>query len=400
MAAASGWAGRGRTAVAGIGFSQLTRTHEASLGRLAIDACRAAIADAGLEPEAIDGLATHPDQPFLGAGNRPGEDLVPAAFLIDHLRLAPEIAWYAQVSAGLIPSAIVEAVNALIAGACRYALVWRAMHRPAGTYGAWREPAAAGDSQFTAPWGYASPFQLHAVAYRRYLHRYGAAREEMAALVTNSRANAQLNEAAFFRGAPMSVDDYLAARMISDPLCLFDCDIPVEGCAALVLTTAERARDLPGRPAYVAAWGQHTAPRPAYVNYMLDDHMACGASTAGKLWSRSGLGPEDVDAAQLYDGFSPSAWYWLEAAGFCPEGEAHRFVQDGRIALGGELPVNTFGGSLSEGRLHGMGHIAEAARQAAGRAGPRQVEGAEVAVALDGSPLLRGAGLLFTREPR
>ena len=393
------WAHSGKTAVTGIGFSKLTRTHERSLGRLAIDACRAAIADAGLAPRDIDGLATHPDQPFRGAGNRPGEDLVPAAFLIDHLDLAPEISWYAQVSAGLIPSAIIEAVNALLAGACTHALVWRAMHRPAGTYGAWREPVATGDSQFSAPYGYTSPFQLHAVAYRRYLHRFGASREEMATLVTNSRANAQLNDAAFFNGTPMTADDYLEARMISEPICLFDCDIPVEGCAAIVLTTAERARDLPQRPAYIAGYGQHTASRPTYINYMLDDYMACGASTAGKLWSRSGLGPEDVDVAELYDGFSPSTWYWLEAAGFCPEGEAHSFVQDGRIALGGELPVNTFGGSLSEGRLHGMGHIAEAARQVSGRAGPRQVEGAAVAVALDGSPLLRGGGLLFTREP-
>ena len=393
------WAGSGKTAVVGIGFSKLTRNHETPLGRLTIDACRAAIADAGLEPGAIDGLATYPDQPFRGAGNRAGEDLVPAAFLIDHLELAPEIRWYAQVSAGLIPSAVIEAANALLAGACDYALVWRAMHRPAGTYGAWREPVATGDTQFTAPYGFTSPFQLHAVAYRRYLHRFGASREDMAALVTNSRANAQLNDAAFFQGTPMSVDDYLAARMISEPICLFDCDIPVEGGAAIVLTTAERARDLPQRPAYLAGYGQHTARRPTYINYMLDDYMACGGSTARKLWAASGLGPEYVDVAELYDGFSPSTWYWLEAAGFCPEGEAHRFVQDGRVALGGELPVNTFGGSLSEGRLHGMGHIAEAARQVSDRAGPRQVEGTEVAVALDGSPLLRGGGLLFTREP-
>ena len=393
------WAAKGKTAVAGIGFSQLTRTHERPLGQLAIEACRAAIADAGIEPSQIDGLATHPDQPFRGAGQPPRRG-PRARGLPDRPPRHRNGDRVVRAGLGRADSgAIIEALNALLAGACTYALVWRAMHRPAGAYGAWREPVAGGDSQFSAPYGYTSPFQLHAVAYQRYMHRFGATREDMAALVTNSRANAQRNESAFFYGTPMSVDDYLAARMISEPICLFDCDIPVEGCAALVLTTAERARDLPRPPAYVAAWGQHTAPRPTYVNYMLDDYMACGASTAGKLWSRSGLGPGDVDAAQLYDGFSPSTYYWLEAAGFCPEGEAHRFVQDGRVALDGELPVNTFGGSLSEGRLHGMGHIAEAARQASGRAGPRQVEGAEVSIALDGSPLLRGGGLLFTREP-
>jgi acetyl-CoA acetyltransferase len=132
---------------------------------------------------------------------------------------------------------------------------------------------------------------------------------------------------------------------------------------------------------------------------MLDDYMACGRAASGQMWQRAGLGPDDVDAAQLYDGFSPSVYYWLESAGFCPEGEAFRFVQDGRIALEGDLPVNTFGGSLSEGRLHGMGHLAEAVSQVTGRAGPRQVKDAHVAVAMDGSPLLRGSGVVFTRDP-
>jgi acetyl-CoA acetyltransferase len=106
-----------------------------------------------------------------------------------------------------------------------------------------------------------------------------------------------------------------------------------------------------------------------------------------------------MDAAQLYDGFSPSTYYWLEAAGFCPQGEAHAFIQDGRIALDGELPVNTFGGSLSEGRLHGMGHLAEAALQVTGRAGERQIPGAKAVCAIDGSPLLRGSGIVFTADP-
>ena len=126
--------------------------------------------------------------------------------------------------------------------------------------------------------------------------------------------------------------------------------------------------------------------------------MACGASLAQKLWSSSGLGPQDMDAAELYDGFSPSTLYWLEAAGFCQRGEAYAFIQDGRIALEGELPVNTFGGSLSEGRLHGMGHIAEAVFQVTGRAEQRQIPGAAAVCAIDGSPMLRGSGLVLTKE--
>ena len=126
------------------------------------------------------------------------------------------------------------------------------------------------------------------------------------------------------------------------------------------------------------------------MHYSVDDYIECGQSLATKLWASSGLGPQDMDAAELYDGFSPSTIYWLEAAGFCGRGEAYQFIQDGRIALEGELPVNTFGGSLSEGRLHGMGHIAEAVFQVTGRAEKRQIPGAAAVCAIDGSPMLRG----------
>jgi acetyl-CoA acetyltransferase len=238
------------------------------------------------------------------------------------------------------------------------------------------------------------------MAYQRYLHLSGGRREAMAALAVNQRRNANMNERAYFRGTPMTEEDYLNSRFIAEPLCLFDCDIPIEGCAAFVLTSAERARDLKQLPAYIAACAQNTATaRPANISYILDDYMTCGATLAGRLWRDSGLGPHDMGAAQLYDGFSPSTYYWLEAAGFCPQGEAHAFIQDGRIAIEGELPVNTFGGSLSEGRLHGMGHLAEAALQVTGRAGPRQVAGCNACCAIDGSPLLRGSGVVFTSEP-
>jgi acetyl-CoA acetyltransferase len=152
-------------------------------------------------------------------------------------------------------------------------------------------------------------------------------------------------------------------------------------------------------PAYIAGYGQNTASRRTLLYYTLDDYMACGGSLANKLWQSAGLGPHDMDAAQLYDGFNPSTLYWLEAAGFCAEGEGAAFVRDGRIAIEGELPVNTFGGSLSEGRMHGMGHIAEAVRQVTGRAEQRQIPGASAVCAIDGSPMLRGSGLIVTREP-
>ena len=197
----------------------------------------------------------------------------------------------------------------------------------------------------------------------------------------------------------MSREDYFASRWIAEPLRLFDCDVPVDGCVAMVVTSAERARDLRHPPAYIAGYGQNTAPRRALLHYALDDYMECGGSLARKLWASAGAGPREMNAAQLYDGFNPSTLYWLEAAGFCARGEGEGFVQDGRIALAGELPVNTFGGSLSEGRMHGMGHIAEAVRQVTGRAEQRQIAGAELVCAIDGSPMLRGSGLVVAKHP-
>ncbi len=390
---------KGKVAVVGIGYSEISRHVHRSLASLTVEACTAAVQDAGLSLRDVDGLATFPNAPYLGAGNRDGVDLATVDLVINHLGLASRVRWYAQIDVGMVLSAIAHGVNALIAGACDCVLVWRSLHRPRDRYAAWTSERASGDSQFTAPYGCASIIQWHAFAYRRYMAEYGATREEMATLAVNSRRNAQLNEHAFFRDKPMSREDYLSARTIADPLCLYDCDVPVEGCAALVLTTAERARDLRHPPAYVAGYAQNTSPRPALLSYALDDYLACAGPTGKQLWETSGLGPQDVHVAQLYDGFSPSVYYWLEALGFCHRGEAHQFIQDGRIELEGDLPVNTFGGSLSEGRLHGMGHLAEAVRQVTGRAGARQVADAHVAVVTDGSPMMRGGAMLFTDQP-
>ena len=270
------WEGKGKTAVVGLGMSKLTRRADKPLGALALDACYAAIADAGLKPSDIDGLATYPDQPFRGAGNRDGEDLVNALFLMTHGEFAPDIKWYAQISTGMIASAPIEGVNALMSGACNYVLFWRAMHIPKGTYNSFRGYQAGGDGQFGAPYGHVHGYQTHAMAYRHYLNKYNHNREKMAALVTNSRKNANLNPNAFFYEQPMSVEDYLNARTIADPLALFDCDVPVEGCTALVMTTADRAKDLKNKPAYIAGYGQNTAHRPEYMTYMIDDYLAAG----------------------------------------------------------------------------------------------------------------------------
>ncbi|HWC30298.1 MAG TPA: hypothetical protein VG845_09470 [Dehalococcoidia bacterium] len=391
------WPGKGKVAVAGIGFSELSRHSDQPLGKLAFDAANAALEDAGLDASLVDGIATY----NMGAITHDGYDGVSADYFLKHYPMSPDFRWYAQLDQGMVASAVLEGVNAIIAGSANYVIVWRAMHRPQDRpYTQVTTHTATGDSQFTLPYGQAAIYQWHAMAYQRYLHLSGASRESMARLAVTQRRNANLNPRAYFRDTPLSEEDYLNSRFISEPLCLFDCDIPIEGCAAFLLTSAERARDLRQPPAYIAACAQNTARRrPTLISYILDDYMACGETLAGQLWRDSGLGPRDMRAAQLYDGFSPSTYYWLEAAGFCAQGEAHAFIQDGRIDLTGELPLNTFGGSLSEGRLHGMGHLAEAALQVTGRAGPRQVASCDAACAIDGSPLLRGSGLVFTSTP-
>jgi acetyl-CoA acetyltransferase len=392
------WQHKGAVAIAGVGFSPIERRTSTPLGTHALAAATAAAEDCGLPLSAIDGLATYPAAPFIGAVNRDGEDVINVGFFLSEPRL-PNVTWYSQAGEGLVVTAIRDAVNALLAGACTYALVWRAMYVPPGTYGRATADKAIGDAQFTAPYGCISPIQWHALTYRHYLEKYGARREDMAALVLNSRRNANRNIHAIFADRPLSRDEYLGARMISDPLCLYDCDVPVTACVAMVLTTPERARDLRHAPAYVAAIGQQTANRGNPISYTLHDHIDSGKPMVDRLWSDSGLAPADMAAAELYDGFAPSTLYWLEAAGFCRRGEALRFIQDGRIALGGTLPVNTFGGSLSQGRLHGMGHVAEAVLQISGRVGERQITDPAAIIVLDGSPMLRGSGMILTRDP-
>jgi acetyl-CoA acetyltransferase len=391
------WPGKGKVAVVGIGFSPIQRNTDAPLGVFAKIAVENAVADAGLKIDDVDGLATYAEPPFIGARRVDGEDMVTAEFVLDSLPFK-EVRWYADLREGMVISAVQAAVFALLAGACRYAVVWRAMAQPRGPYGRLEQAEVGGEAQFQATFGCISPIQWHAMAYRRYLQLYGASREEMATLVVNSRRNATRNPNAYFR-TPLTREEYLNARMISDPLCLLDCDVPVQACAALVLTRADRARDLRNPPAYIAAVRQTAYRRQNLLHYTLHDYYEAGRSLADRLWSDAGLGPKDMAAAELYDGFSPTVWYWLEAAGFCGRGEAHAFIQGGRIEVGGELPVNTHGGSLSQGRLHGIGHIAEAVLQVMGRAGDRQVRDAGAVCAFVGSPMLRGGAIVVTREP-
>jgi len=392
------WQGKGKIAFIGVGFSSIERSTDRPLGEFADEAIQNALNDAGLRSTDIDGLATYPEPSYAGALQREGVDMISPEWVLANCSPG-DVKWYANLNGGMVTAAIVESAMALLGGACNYALVWRAMHHPKRTSGRRDVEVSNGDAAFSEPFGCVSGVQWHALAYRRYLERYGQSREGIASLVINSRRNANLNENAFFHDKLMSQEDYLKARMISDPLCLLDCDIPVQTCMAMIMTTAERARDLKNKPAYLGGFSLNAMPRPPMLNYTFIDYLEVGGLTASQLWSSAGIGPSDVTAAMLYDGFAPSTLYWLEAAGFCKPGEAMSFIKDGRIAIEGELPINTFGGSLSQGRLHGMGHATEAVLQASGRAGPRQVLDCSAICVFSGSPMYRGSGLVVTSEP-
>jgi acetyl-CoA acetyltransferase len=229
------------------------------------------------------------------------------------------------------------------------------------------------------------------------MHEFGTTREQLGALAVNARANAAKNPNAIYTD-PMTLDDYLAARMISTPLCLFDCDAPTDGATAFVISHCDRAGDLPNPAVHVNALGTALHGRPSWDQWEDLTTMAA-RDAAASMWARTDLAPADVDVAQLYDGFSILNLIWLEALGFCDKGEGGPFVEGGsRIGLGGELPLNTGGGQLSGGRLHGFGLVHEAVLQLRGQADGRQVDVPEVAVVANGGGNLAGTMLLTRGE--
>jgi acetyl-CoA acetyltransferase len=223
----------------------------------------------------------------------------------------------------------------------------------------------------------------------------------MASVLVEARKNGSRIPWSYWHEKPLRAEEYLAEPMINDPICRLDCDLPVDGVACFVLTSAERARDLPNRPVYVAGYAtgaplRHRLP----LHWPLDDVMEVGLETARRLWERSGIAPADVDLPLVYDGFSPFVYLWMEALGLCPVGEAHRLVLEGGIDSDqeGAVPVLSGGGALGNGRMHGVPQMLECYLQLAGRAGERQRSGVSVGVACHSSPHYGGA-VAYSAEP-
>ncbi len=374
--------------ISGVGQSAIGRR----LGRddldLTCEAALAAIADAGLEPDDIDGLAAYPGPIQGGPGfSGPGIYEVQDALGID-------LRWHLSGLEGpaqIMP--IIHAALAVGAGLCRHALVYRTVTESTAAADTGRRGIGAGSREisgfaaFMIPFGAMSAANWLALYARRHMHEFGTKREHLAMVALTDRRHAALNPKAIYR-EPLTMDEYLNARMVSEPFGLYDCDVPVDGSTAVIVSTSDAARDLPHPAVRFNAVGTAIRARPLWDQWGDITTMAA-RDAAAHLWTRTDLKPTDVDTAQLYDGFSFLTLAWLEALGFCGKGESGPFVEGGqRISLGGDLPLNTWGGQLSGGRLHGFGFVAEACRQLRGECGDRQVPSCEVAaVGVGGGPV-------------
>lgn len=394
--------------ISGIGQSAVGRRLFRSGLDLTIDAALDAIADAGLTTDDIDGLATYPGSyPMPPGFSGPGTPDVQ-----DALRL--RLNWHRGGIEGAAQlSALVDAVLAVSAGLARHVLVYRTVTESSaqaagregiglsgGGGGGGGVPKMGGSLQWSIPFRAYSAANWLAMNCRRHMHEFGTTTEQLAQISINGRRNAGLNPKAVYRD-PMTLDDYLAARMITTPFRLYDCDAPVDGSTAVIVSAPEHASAVDHPVARVESVGTALRGRPSWDQF--DDMTTMAARDAGAmLWERTTLTPADVDVAELYDGFSFLTMVWLEALGFCGRGESGPYVEDGtNLALDGPLPVNTHGGQLSAGRLHGYGFVHEAVLQLRGEAGARQVAGRpEVAAVANGGGPVAGALLLVREDGR
>ncbi len=385
------WPLHRRTAVTGIGWTDYTKDSQRSILSLALEACQHAIEDAGIDYGDVDGVlcyglndTVHPQAVTTGLG-------------------LPRIGYHSNYVGGgnVCVATLGSAAMAITSGMARNVLVYRAMNgrsstRLGGT-GMEERFHATHEAQFTFPFGWLSYPQYIAMAARRHMVKYGTTSEDLAEVAVTCRAHAALNERAMMR-RPITVADHQASRMIADPLRLLDICLETDGACAMLVSSAEQARDLRQPPVYILSVAQGGGARPGYAFdgfFEWEEHADLYAQhIAPALWSGAGLGPADVDVASIYDCFTFSVISQLEGFGFCPPGEGGRFVRDGRVALGGELPINPHGGLLSEAYIHGLNGAVEMVSQLRHQSGSRQVPGAEVALAT-GFGVTTGCAVVF-----
>lgn len=379
-----------QAAIAGVGYTTLSRNSARSVLDLASEAAINACSDAGVDPRSVDGVASH-----LIAGDSESCEAVATALAAEKMRYCFDFNMGGQAPAFLIG----EAARAVEAGVADTVIVFRALNGRSGArVGTAKMPGGA--AQYRYPIGYNAYLMYIAMWARRFLHETGQTEEALGAVAVAQRAYAELNERAMIR-RPLSTTDYAESPLVAEPFRVADCTTEVDGAVALLVTSVERARDLRQAPAVIASSVWHAGPRPGLDigNHVLYDDYTYNFTThlRDDLFGQAGLTAADVDFAQIYDCFTSTVLMGLEGLGLCERGQSGEFVRAGHTGLGGKLPVNTNGGMLSEGYVHGMNTVAEAVLQIQGRGGNRQSPRHEVGVVTSGA-LVDGSALILTAD--
>lgn len=355
-----------KTAIAGIGATEFSKESGRSELQLALEACKAALDDAGIAPSEVDGMVTYAmdSNPAIDVARGLGCEELTFFSLVDY-------------GGGAAAGTILHAAMAVATGVAETVVCYRAFNERSGqrfgqamSTDGMAPDARAANYAWYLPHGLHTPASWVAMFARRYMHLYGATSEDFGRIAVADRRHAATNPKAWFYDKPITLEDHQASRWIAEPLHLLDCCQESDGAQAFVITSAERARDLKSTPALIRsaaqAAGKDQHSMTSYFREDKDRFLPEMGIVARQLWNDTGLTPADVQTAIFYDHFTPFVLCQLEEFGFCAPGEAKDFIRDGRIELGGELPINTHGGQLGEAYIHGMNGIAEAVRQIRG----------------------------------
>lgn len=362
---------RGKVAIAGVGVAGLGEAHGYTEMELLAQAATKAVANAGLTMSDIDGIATCSSSATMW--------VMPT---IEYLGIRPKFIESTMLGGSSFLAHLLPAMQAIASGQCKAVLVCYGSTQRTATFGrkeGVKARALLDPQPYEKPYQPLSPVTSYALAAQRHMYQYGTTRRQLAEVAVAARKWAQLNPEAFMRD-PMSIDDVLAARMISDPFSVRDCCLVTDGAGAYVLMAADRARDLPVKPVYVL--GSATAVWNRQVSSMHDLTVTAASESGPRAMQMAGVDQKDIDLIQLYDAFTINVLLFLEDLGFCAKGEGGAFVENGGIAPGGHTPVNTNGGGLScvHPGMYGIFTLIEAVRQLRGEGEERQIPSASIAL--------------------
>jgi acetyl-CoA acetyltransferase len=376
---------RDKCAIVGVGASAQGKVPGSTAMSLVVDAFKAALDDSGLRKDDIDGILTLPGQTTPeGALNflRVGETL----------GINPRFTGTMNMGGSTAGALVQQAVLAVNAGMASHVAC---LFGDAAATGGGKFDRAQGWGDSSSIWGYMSAAANSAITASRHMALYGTTSRQLAEIAVACRYHASLNPKAVMQ-KPITVEDHQASRWIVEPLHLLDCCLVSDGGVCIIVSSAERARDLKQPRVLIRGMGQaYTTQNLGTEDWWYAPHQKRAVNDA---YAMAGVGPKDIQVAQLYDNFTPSVMLWLEHGGFCKPGEAGGFVENGRIQLGGELPVNTAGGNLSESFMEGWLHIVEGVNQMRGQCGARQVAGAELGLVTGRGQALNCANALVLRK--